>query len=267
MKIGIFYLGIGAYSVMWEGFYNSAKKYFFPNESKDFFYFSDKPLPKPLSDVTYFHVENLGWPGNTLYRFKYFLMVGEKMKDYDYCCFFNANASFVKNVPYDIFPTGDCHISSVGHFKYLTMNKVLVGYDRNKKSTAYVPWHKEPENSYCQACIIIATGSEMLSMSKELSQNIDIDDSNGVCAKWHDESHFNHYLINHSVKVLSLDYAYPEALKLKGYNPYIVMRDKNSFADLNVLRNGKKRSFMDFLKFKFGNFKTKFIARWHLIFK
>ena len=239
-KIALLYIGIGNYSVMWDGFYESAKKYLFTDDEKHFFMFTDneKLLASKLLDVTFLREKNYGWPGNTLYRFRMFTTVVEQLKDYDYVYFFNANACFVKPLSDEILPHDGATIVAAQHFKMEGVDPIKYGYDRNPKSTACVKWGQEGKD-YVQACFIGATAEEMIEMCKTLSANIEEDEKNGVVAKWHDESHFNHYIIGKKYNLLPVSYVYPEVLQLP-IEVNILMRRKEQFGNLNVLRYGKK---------------------------
>lgn len=248
MKIAILYICIGRYSVMWEEFYQTSKRYLFDDDDKDYYVFTDDVLIAQLDlpDVTVKTVKDLGWPGNSLYRFRMFLQVADEMESYDYIYYFNANACFVKPISSEIIPQGSASIIAAQHFRQEGIDNIKYGYDRNKKSTAFVQWGQEGQH-YVQACFIGASGSEMLHMCRELAANIDIDEKNGVTAKWHDESHFNKYLIGKVYTLLPVSYVYPEILNLP-IEVNILMRSKERYADLCVLRYGKKRVMQAFVE-------------------
>ena len=239
-RIAILYICLGNYYVMWDGFYNSAKQYLFTKHDIHFYCFTDneKLLQSELEDVTFIKERNYGWPGNTLYRFKMFSSLDDELIKYDLVYFFNANAFFVEELNDEIMPEDKQTLVVAQHFKMQGLDPILYGYDRNKKSTAFVKWGEEGKD-YVQACFIGALASEMIKMAKELSNNIDIDENNGIVAKWHDESHFNKYIIGKNYKLLPVSYVYPEVLELP-IEVKILMRKKEQFGDLNVLRYGNK---------------------------
>ena len=118
MKIGILYIALGAYSVMWQEFYDSAKQYFLNKDEKHFFVFTDDKFIKESEEIRVIKTQNYGWPGNTLYRFRMFSSISEELESFDYLFFFNANALFVKNIDEDILPKDNCELVSVQHFAY-----------------------------------------------------------------------------------------------------------------------------------------------------
>lgn len=238
-NIAVLYICIGRYSVMWQEFYESAKKNLFNEENVHYYVFTDTEelLSLKYGDVTFIREKDYGWPGNTLYRFRMFTKIVDEIAKSDYTYFFNANACFVKPISEELIPRDGNNLIMAQHFKMQGLNPIEYTYDRNKKSKAYVPWGNGRD--YVQACFIGGTGKEIAKMSTELAKNIEIDDNNGVIAKWHDESHVNHYIIDKKYTLLPYSYVYPEVLNLP-VEINILMRNKERYADLGVLRYGKK---------------------------
>ena len=82
------------------------KEKFIPNAVKEYFVFTDS---KDLFDcqnnrVHLIKQENLGWPGNTLFRFRMFLTQKENLKQFDYIFFINANVVCVEKVGEEFLP-------------------------------------------------------------------------------------------------------------------------------------------------------------------
>ena len=99
MKIGILYIGIGRYSCFWPGFYESCERNLVPEAEKHYYVFTDKEAELPAGDrIEVFHQDDMGWPLNSLFRFKMFHRIAERLKDNDYLFFFNANAEVVQTV-------------------------------------------------------------------------------------------------------------------------------------------------------------------------
>lgn len=265
-NIAVLYIAIGNYSVMYEEFIASAKKFLFPNYKKHFYVFTDdeKLLNACEENVTFIREKNYGWPGNTLYRFRMFLTVQDELKTYDYAYFFNANTLFVKIIEDEILPKNGSRIVAAQHFKMRNIDPIKYEYDRNQKSTACVKWGGEGKD-YVQACLIGATGAEMVHMCKVLSENIAIDEKNGVIARWHDESHFNKYIIDKQYTLLPVSYVYPEVLELP-IDVNILMRNKERYGNLSTLRYGKK-SFFRWLRDKMVFQCRKIQCAYHMIIK
>jgi histo-blood group ABO system transferase len=97
----------------------------------------------------------------------------------------------------EIFSDG---ITAALHAGYVTT------FERRPQSTAFV----KGAPPYYQGCLIGGDAKAFLGMCETIARNIDIDDTNGIVAIWHDESHLNRYLFdNPPAKVLSPAYCFP----------------------------------------------------------
>ena len=243
-KIAVLYICIGKYSVLWPEFYESSQRYLFTTSDVHYFVYTDSvDLIESLThspNVTCIKEKNYGWPGNTLFRFRMFLGIKERLQKFDYIYFFNANALFVTKVDEDILPN-DKELVVAEHFAMRNVDPILFEYDRNKKSRAYVPYGKEGEH-YVQAAMIGGDTDTFLSMCNECSLNIEEDFRGGVVARWHDESHLNRYILGKKIKLLPSVYIYPEVLlsEIDMDSVKILMRDKTKYASLTVLRYGRR---------------------------
>ncbi|WP_052466674.1 glycosyltransferase family protein [Beduini massiliensis] len=266
-KIAILYIGIGKYSVMWDDFFESAEKYFLSDNKyeKNYFVFTDDPilLNSNLSRVKFIEVNNFGWPGNTLYRFHMFDLINEDLKYYDFCYFFNANALFIKPLSEELIPREGSDMIFAKHFRFEKSNPLQFPLDRNKKSTAYVEWGDEGKD-YIQACFFGAKTSRFLDITKTPKKNIEIDDSNGICALWHDESHLNKYIINKTYTIIDYTFVYPESLTLS-YPPNLLMRSKERYASLSSLRGIQNKGKFNLVSNKIKNKKYKLWCEFNII--
>lgn len=87
LHVAILYICTGKYSVFWEEFYRSTEKYFLRKSAVEYYVFTDADkLYDEDRNVRIHRIkqENLGWPGNTLFRFRMFVSIEEKLEDYDY---------------------------------------------------------------------------------------------------------------------------------------------------------------------------------------
>ena len=240
-SIAILYIALGSYTCFWEEFYNSFESKFLTECDKDYYVFTDDRsffLGCP-GNVHVIDQENLGWPGNTLYRFDMFLGIRERLFSADYIFFFNANyLCDMKVEPGDV---GDLSypLLCVTHPGFYGLKNNYFNYDRNKKSLAYVPYGKG--QCYIQGCLLGGKPQTFLEMCENLSKNIHIDDEHGVVAEWHDESHVNRYIIDRQdVLVLGPGYAYPEFTPSeRDYEPVLLLRDKEKYIEY---KGKKKRS-------------------------
>ena len=234
MKIAILYICTGKYYIFWEIFYNSAQKNLFPYETKHFFVFSDASRSLFLNnDVTHIYQPKLGWPNDTLFRFHMFSRIIDKLAEYDFIFFFNANILFLEKINIDILPTKEEGLLVVQHPGYYSSNISDYPYERNKKSTAYIA--RNEGKHYVFGAVNGGTSQAYIKMIQDLKKSIDIDTWNGIVATWHDESHLNKYILEKNYKLLSPEYAYPEDWILP-FPKKIIILDKNKYGGHNFLR-------------------------------
>ena len=252
MKIAVLYICIGKYTVLWPEFYDSSRKYFFKKSQVHYFVFTDSDdfinsLCNEL-DVTCVKTKNYGWPGNTLFRFEMFLKIKSRLEQFDTIFFFNANTLFLSEINEDILPKSG-ELVVVEHFAIRNIDPILFEYDRNRRSTAYIPYGKEGSH-YVQAGVIGGDARTFLQMSQECAKNINEDVKNHVIARWHDESHLNKYFLGggRKYKLLPPIYIWPEMLPHKKSEIKILMRDKTRYADLTTMRYGKRSFWSIFLE-------------------
>lgn len=236
-KIAILYICTGKYDVFWKDFYESYEAKFLPNSEKHYFVFTDKDiLYKDNANVTVTYQESLGWPGNTLMRFHIFKKVYEELKQYDYIFFMNANCECVSEITEEEFlnPEG---LTVVKHPGFFNKSNKEFTYDRNPKSTAYVP-EGQGEYYVCGG-INGGTSKRFLKLIDDLSERIDKDNSNDIIALWHDESQINRYIIDtdqSEYKVMSPSYCYPEGWDIP-FDPKIVVREKSKWIDVEAVKD------------------------------
>lgn len=243
MKIGILYISIGNYAVFWKGFYKSAEKYLFADKDKyrkHYYVFTDQQelYAKDSPDVTVIYQKDLGWPGNTLYRFHMFLTQKEKLQQEDYLFFFNANLRFQKNVGEEFVSCG----------KNLIMVKSPVSYgkdmleeffEQNAKSTAYIS--EQRRDTYVAGGLNGGKTAAYIEMLEQLKENIDIDDQEGIVAVHHDETHLNRYFYacRDNVAVFGVEYLYPEFWVLP-FSPKILLIDKGRYGGHKRMRSNSR---------------------------
>lgn len=237
-KIAILYICTGKYSIFWKEFYKSAQKNLFPNSEKHFFIFSDASSELfSNEDTSYIYQPKLGWPDDTLQRFHMFSRILDELKKYDFIFFFNANIIFLEKIYESILPTDDEGLLVVQHPGFFNKENNDFPYERNEKSTAFIPYGKG--EYYVFRAINGGTAQSYIKMIQKLKFSIDIDTSNRIIAVWHDESHLNKYITYNSYKILSPEYAYPGNGTIP-FPPKILILDKKKFGGHDFLRGGNK---------------------------
>lgn len=227
MRIAILYICTGKYNQFFKGFYESSEKYLLKDKAqKDYYVFTDDMNLCDLPNVFLNYKVCEGFPLDSLFRFRTFLTVKDKLVDYDYIYFFNSNAMFTTDVNEEILPqNGTELVNGVWsiHRRICTSYHYYL-YERNKKSLAYVEPFKKPY-LYYMGGLNGGTAKAFLEMSEVLNKNIQIDYDNGIIAKVHDQSHINKYLRTHACTPLGKEFCSPEEW-VDGYETKMIFRDK-----------------------------------------
>jgi hypothetical protein len=248
MRIAILYVCTGKYVIFWEDFYKSSEKNFIPGAEKKYFIFTDA-LRIAFDDrpnVEKIHQDNLGWPKNTLMRYKMFEGISDKLIEYDYIFFFNANTLFVKPIkPEDFLPQQKETLVAVIHSGYADVPVSRKPFESRTKSRAFMtPKANQP---YFQGAVNGGVARDFIEAIKELNADIEADLKDGIIAAWWDESHWNRYLAKRpdQVKILPPAYLCPEGVKVD-YEPIIVLREKSRHGGHLFLRNERPATIRKF---------------------
>lgn len=233
--IAIVYICTGKYDVFWKDFYLSFEEKFIPTKTKDYYVFTDSTslYAAEKENVHVIYQENLGWPGNTLYRFRIFLSQKEALKEYDYVFFMNANIVCMDKVEENFLPK-DEGLLFVQHPGFYNKWKFKFTYERRKISAAYIPiW----AGKYYVCGGVNGGRSEcFMQMCEELDKRIDEDEQKGIVAIWHDESHINRYCYEYkNAKIMNPSYCYPEDWDIP-FKPILMVREKSKWIDVEKVR-------------------------------
>ncbi|MDB4919622.1 family 6 glucosyltransferase [Mucilaginibacter sp.] len=235
--IGILYICTGKYAIFWKKFFLSAEKFLFPGHEKKYFVFTDAQqlYAEKSHKIQKIYQETLGWPYDTLFRFKMFLGVEEYLKKCDYLLFFNANIVFVDTIGPTILPseTND-GLLAVKHPGFWDKPSSGYLYDRNSGSTAYIP-EGDGEHYFMGGFNGGQTAAYLL-LIKTLNNNIHTDLDKDVIALWHDESHLNRYLLDKNPKILSPAYGFVEGYDIP-FKPKLIVLLKEKYGGHDYLRN------------------------------
>ena len=205
--IAVLYIMTNRYTVFWEDFYKSAEKNFLPYHNKHYFVFTDDekiPLPK---NATRIKAKYKDFPDVTLKRYEMFLEIEDQLKKYDYVYFFNANAFILRPIHEEIFPSKKQGLMVVHHPAFWKQ-LYLATYERNPKSTAYIPYGQE--KYYVQGSFNGGHINAFINMSKECAKNVQLDEQNNITAVWHDESYLNKYIQDKEPLIMTPEYNYSE---------------------------------------------------------
>ena len=203
MKIGLLIIATNKYAQFVEPLISTADKYFLPNEEVTYFIFTNQNIDiKTERKYIKVETEHSEWPWMTLGRYKIFSNSSEILKEMDYLYYCDADMRFENLVGQEIL--SDLVVTQ--HHGYYMMRGTP---ETDLRSLACVRAYEEMQ--YFAGGFNGGTSESYLKMAKQLSENIDIDYSNGIIAVWHDESHLNRYVIdNKPTKVLDPGYCFFE---------------------------------------------------------
>lgn len=196
MKTALITVATGAaYRDYAKGMFASARKFFpvhdpivFTDEPSEFFQHA-------------FYTEAKGYPRETLMRYHTMLMVEDFLRTYEQIFYVDADMEFVSAVGEEIFSSG---ITA-------TLHPGFVGKtgspEQRPKSAAFT---LKNDAYYCGG-FQGGNANAYLNAARKMSAGISQDESNGIMAVWHDESHWNCLLAKQPpTTILSPRYCYPE---------------------------------------------------------
>jgi hypothetical protein len=231
--INILTICTGKYTIFFKDFYESCEKYFLTDYNKKYFVFTDGDILEN-ENIVKIHQDKLGWPYDTMLRFKMFNSIKDKLKG-DYTFFFNTNMKFVDEVGVEVIPDIDNdYLIGVKHPGFYNQPKIMFPYERLFESSFYIGY--DTGSIYYQGCFNGGRTSEFLEMSSILESKINIDLANGIIPVWHDESALNCYFNSKNPLCLDSGYAYPESVDIP-FDKKIIQVDKNKFGGHQSLRN------------------------------
>jgi hypothetical protein len=246
-SIGIYSIFIGKYDIFYENFIKNVDENFYPDFTKYYYIVTDnKNLPK-FNDRTFiFNTERIGWPYETLYRFKYMTMFNqEDISKSDYIFFVNSNGKFTKKIYNDMINND---YAFTIHHGFNNKSYKKIPYEKKSKSTAFIPYENNFKFEYFAGGFYGAKTEKFINMCKILDSNILTDEKNNHIAIWHDESHLNKFvlqLIKNKENLYRIDISYhiPEEYMYKFTSLNLIYLDKKNYIkqseDVKNMTNGK----------------------------
>lgn len=172
--------------------------------------------------------EAVQWPAPTLMRYHLFLNEEERLKDYDYIFYMDADMKVVSIVGDEVLGEG---LTAAEHPMYSLRSQYIPPYEPNKLSAAYInrPGKVITDEMgkprfkpyYYAGGFQGGTSKDFIKAMRVMKKSIDTDfDKINYTAIWNDESHWNKYLSeNEPDIVLSPSYIYPDSLIKEYYEP------------------------------------------------
>lgn len=250
-KVALLFISINPnYWPYLEQVIKDCRQNFLPHHNVDYFVWSDMP-EGTIPNVHLTSVEPIEWPAPTLMRYHLFLQEEERLKDYDYIFYLDADMRVVEKISDEILGKD---LTVALHPMYDLKPQLLPPYEPNQDSTAFVPrlGHLVDAQAWADGEIRGGTAQSILDSGRKprlrplylaggfqggnatsfleamrvMKKNIDIDFNKNYVAIWNDESHWNKYLFEHKgpilspdIIVLGADYVYPDSLIKEYYEP------------------------------------------------
>lgn len=254
-KVGILYIALGNYTSLFKDFYNSCETNLFPGIEKNYYLFTDGLKEYEYNNITIILTEDRGWPLNTLMRFEMFLSVYNLWKDNNFMLFLNGNTLITEKIDlYELFPDNLAEsVTVLSWYVYDSLPINKLPYDRNPKSKAFIPFGQG--RKYYQGGLFGARTNVFYNLVTHINNMVNIDMTDGVIARNHDESHLNRYLLDKEVYILDTRYGKPEEWK-KPENAKIIFRDKNRVLGTQYIKHLKNHKPEGILKRFFHFIKT-----------
>lgn len=232
-KIAILTISTDKYVSFLEQLHKSIFAKFLPDHEKTLFVFTDKDIN--YTNTNTIKINHLPWPITTLMRFFYFTNISDILKTFDYVYYIDCDMLVYSNIGKEVLPPNNEIVAT----KHFYLENSMGTYETNSQSTACVKVTDEMYGKYCQACFFGSTSQSFVKMSEELNQNINIDLKNNYIALWHDESHFNKYLLNNQCILLHSGYTHPPCIYEKDNKNPVKLLHLNAHAsgikDINII--------------------------------
>lgn len=225
--VGVLLICTGKYDQFVKPLLDSLDKNFLPGTPRTYYLFTDKEHVDERAVHT--KIVRKGFPGDTLYRFHYFLMLEERLiKETTTLYYMDVDMLCVNTIGNEILPSFTKRLVATAHPGFYFVN--LGTPETNPESTAYIH-PNEYRPCYWAGGFSGGETVAYLGMAKSIKENVDADSLKNYVAVWHDESHLNRYLTSNlgQVKTLNPSYCYSHShcVGKPGVVPRLVALDKN----------------------------------------
>lgn len=233
MKYTFYLLGIGRYVSLLDDLILSIETYCPRGIDFNCVVFTDCSNYHKKEKVNVVNVQDYGWPGNTLYRYK--LIKDNLNHASDYHFFLNANLEFRTNKFFEYeFGNGAVFVQHPGYVGKRFFVPRNFEYRDNITCSVRRSWLF---GTYVQGTLWGGHYSIFANMCELLSKMVDVDCDRGLMAKVHDESYLNWFYHKHKSNCVLLDasYTWPQEWKTK-HKVNIASRDKRVILGADFLK-------------------------------
>jgi len=188
MKVALCVIATAKYKCYLCDLIASARKFFCAGHERRFLVFADQEFSGP--DVSFYRIDHEPWPGPTLHRYHTMLRAMTELLTCDYAYYCDVDMRFVAPVGDEIF--GDR--VAVIHPGFANQPRKCFTYEQRPQCRAYVPANHGLH--YFAGGFQGGLAPQWLYGMMAMRERIDLDTIDGITAVWHDESHWNRYLID-----------------------------------------------------------------------
>jgi len=188
-RVALCCFATGRYKEFLPDLARTAREHFDPGDTLDLVGFVDHGQT-PAGFDRAFQIPHLRWPLGTLYRYRWLAEREKELGQYDYLFMCDADMRFVATVGPEILGS----LVAVLHAGHLTKGPTTLPYCRHKGSTARV--RPGLGTKYYAGGFQGGAARQYLKACRTIADNIAQDERHGFIAEWHDESHWNAYLVN-----------------------------------------------------------------------
>lgn len=196
LKIGVYLIATNKYKQFVIPFLLTMDRYFFKGHKLKVYLFTDDPnyfkdsFNSMSIDVFLVSIPAYKFPHATLYRYK-ILSEHKNIIDCDWIFYSDVDMAFVGDVGVEILPNqGMENLIAVRHCGFYNMGGGGWGDDMESKS--YIP--RDKRKFYYAGGFQGGSRECYLMYAQQMADDINIDESNGVMAVWHDETFWNSLL-------------------------------------------------------------------------
>ncbi len=183
------------------------------------------------ADATILPWGHTPWPLPTLLRYRAFGQYAQAFSAVDVLLYTDADMLFVGTV--DVrHATG---LIAVQHPGFVGAEPNELPYERRSTSTACVA--RGDEGIYFCGGVQGGRVENYLEAAAAIDAAVAADEANGITATWHDESHWNRYLIDHPAATrLGAEYCTPDTQRTAQSRILAVTKDHAYFRELSPLQ-------------------------------
>lgn len=181
------------------------------------------------ADVALLPWGRMEWPLPTLLRYRAFTQYAQRLSVVDVLLYTDADMLFIDDV--DVRDAAG--LIAVRHPGFVAAPRSEWPYERRTASTAHVP--ASQGTGYFCGGVQGGRTPMYLDAARAIDAAVAKDQANGITATWHDESHWNRYLVEHPAELqLDADYCTPDVQRSASSKILAITKDHAYFRELSV---------------------------------